>query len=239
MGFIASTSAVTASAYITELGRQYLFGNSTKPRFYTDANGTQIDRFEPVNFSIGDSDANYSLSVFNQLSGGTVPDLAGSYQQSINGAKGRDLTNIITPKDATFETDVTELLYGTSSPIVAIDFSQSMSTIPTIFTVQLMTFINGQLFQDGIYSMTPTNYGATQEKNGELVILMKEATPSQVGYRMRIFFPGTGDVYNKLTIQFESGQYVSGSITETYTKTFNSNQIFFTGGINLQNIVVQ
>ena len=134
MGFIAATSAVTASAYITELGRQYLFGNAPKPRFYTDVNGVQIDRFEPVNFSVGDPDANYNLSIQNQLSGGTVPDLGGALQEVIKGAKGRDLTNIITPKDASFQTDITSLQYTSSLPVVNIDFSKDISTIPTIFT---------------------------------------------------------------------------------------------------------
>lgn len=237
MGFIASSSTVTASAYLTELGRQYLFGNSKKPRFYTDANGNQVDRFEPVNFSLGDPDVNYQSTVL--LSAGTMPDLAGSSQETIIGAKGRDLTNIITPADASFTNTITSLEYKSSTPTVSIDFSKNLTTIPTVYTVQLLTFINGQLTQDGIYNVTPQNYGATQAQNGELSIILRDATASQVGYRMRIFFPGTGSNYNKITIQFESGQYATGSITETYTKTFNSSQIFLTGGVNLQNIQIQ
>ena len=241
MGFISATSGatVTASAYITELGRQYLFGNGPKPRFYTDSNGVQIDRFEPVNFSLGDTDANYNVSFSSQLSGGTIPDLGGNFQEAILGAKGRTLVNMITPKDASFQTQITSLNYKASLPVVNIDFSKDISTIPTIYTIQLLTYINGQLFQDGIYNVTPTNYGSTHEQGGELAILIRDATQSQLGYRMRIFFPGTGSDYNKFTIQFEQGQYVTGTITETYTKTFSSSQIGFTGGINLQNIQVQ
>ena len=245
MGFIAATSAVTASAYITELGRQYLFGNGPKPRFYTDSSGVQIDRFEPVNFSVGDADTNYNMPIEFQLTGGTVPDLGGNMQEVILGAKGRTLTNMITPKDASFQTQITSLQYKTSIPAVNIDFSKDISTIPTIYTIQLLTYINGQLFQDGIYNVTPTNYGSTFEQNGELAITIRDATQSQLGYRMRIFFPGTGSDYNKFTIQFEQGQYVTGTITETYTKTFSSTQIgtgqlgVAFGGINLQNIQVQ
>ena len=238
MGFIAPTSAVTASAYITELGRQYLFGNGQKPRFYTDSNGNLVDRFEPVNFSIGDPDTNYNLPIQYQLTGGTIPDLGGNMQETILGAKGRTLTNIITPKDASFQTQITSLQYSSSIPVVNIDFSKDLSTIPTIYTIQLMTYINGQLFQDGIYSVTPTNYGSTQEQNGELAIIIRDATQSQVGYRMRIFFPGSGSHYNKFTIQFESGQYVTGTITETYNKTFSSSQVGLASSINLQNIKV-
>ena len=243
MGYIAATSATTASAYITELGRQYLFGNGPKPRFYTDSNGVQIDRFEPVNFSVGDPDTNYNLPIEYQLAGGTVPDLGGNLQEVILGAKGRALTSLITPKDASFQTQITSLQYSPSTPIINIDFSKDLSTIPTIFTIQLMTFINGQNFRDGMYSVTPTNYGATNAQNGELAIVLRDATQSQVGYRMRIFFPGSGSNYNKLTIQFEAGQYVTGNITETYAKTFSTNQVNLGGlnfgGINLQNIEVQ
>lgn len=239
MGFIASSSTVTASAYITELGRQYLFGNSLKPRFATDANGNKIDRFEPVTFSLGDPDSNYKNPL--QLSAGTIPDVSGASEDTIKGAKGRDLVNIITPKDASFEQDITTLEYKPSTPTVSIDFSKNLSTIPTIYTIQLITFINGQNIQDGLYTVTPTNYGATQMKNGELTIILRDATPTQAGYRMRIFFPESGSNYNKITIQFEQGLYATGTITETHTKTFNSTGagLALFGGVNLQNITVE
>jgi hypothetical protein len=237
MGYIASSSTVTATAYLTELGRQYLFGNAAKTRFTTDLNGNKIDRFEPQKFSLGDADTNYKTPML--LSAGTVPDVSGAADDVIKGAKGRDLKNLITPGDATFETEITKLEYKTSIPSIDIDFSKNLSTIPTVYTVQLMTFINGQNIQDGMYTVTPTNYGPTQAKQGELTIVLRDATPTQVGYRMRIFFPTSGSDYNKMTIQFESGQYTSGSITETHSKTFNSNQIFFIGGLNLENVVVE
>lgn len=239
MGFIASSSTVTAIAYVTELGRQYLFGNSTKPRFTTDSNGVKIDRFKPVRFSLGDPDSDYNNP--NILSAGTIPDISGAFEDTIKGAKGRDLSNIITPGEAAFEQEITSLEYIASTPSIDIDFSKNMSTIPTIYTVQLMTFINGQNVQDGMYSVTPTNYGPTQMKNDELIIILRDATPTQAGYRMRIFFPTSGLNYNKMTIQFEEGLYATGTITETHSKTFNTTGagLGLFGGINLQNITIE
>jgi hypothetical protein len=43
MGFIPSGQTVYAQAYLTEKGRQYIFGNSPKPRFATKPDGTKVD----------------------------------------------------------------------------------------------------------------------------------------------------------------------------------------------------
>ena len=244
MGFLPSSTTVYAEAYLTELARQYLFGNSTKSRFVTRPDGTQLDRFLVTQFSLGDPDVNYKLPL--KLSGGTVPDISGENETALKAAKGRDLTDLITPEDATFENEVDTLEYKTSVPDIRIDFSKPVASIPTVYTVQLLTFINGQNTQDGLYTVTPTNYGPNQASNGELIIPLREATSSQNGYRMRVFFPTSGSDYNKITVQFEVGRYATGSIVETYTKTFKptsiagqtSGDFTFTTGLNLQNITI-
>jgi len=244
MGFLPSSTTVYAEAYLTELARQYLFGNSTKPRFATRPDGTKIDRFLVTQFSMGDPDVNYKLPL--KLSAGTVPDISGENESALKAAKGRDLTDLITPEDAAFENEIDTLEYKTSSPDIRIDFSKPVASIPTIYTIQLLTFINGQNTQDGLYTVTPTNYGPNQVSNGELIIPLREATPSQNGYRMRIFFPARNSDYNKITVQFELGRYATGSIVETYTKTFKptsiagqtSGDLVFATGLNLENITI-
>ncbi len=244
MGFLPSSTTVYAEAYLTELARQYLFGNSSKPRFTTRPDGTKLDRFLVTQFSLGDPDVNYKLAT--NLSAGTVPDISGENESALKAAKGRDLTDLITPEDATFENEVDTLEYKTSIPDIRVDFSKPVASIPTIYTVQLLTFINGQNTQDGLYTVTPTNYGPNQASNGELIIPLREATSSQNGYRMRVFFPTSGSDYNKITIQFEVGSYATGSIIETYSKTFKpttiggqtSGNLFLSTGLNLQNITI-
>lgn len=244
MGFLPSSTTVYAEAYLTELARQYLFGNSSKPRFTTRPDGTKLDRFLVTQFSLGDPDVNYKLPV--NLSAGTVPDISGENESALKAAKGRDLSDLITPEDATFENEVDTLEYKTSIPDIRVDFSKPVASIPTIYTVQLLTFINGQNTQDGLYTVTPTNYGPNQASNGELIIPLREATSSQNGYRMRVFFPTSGSDYNKITIQFEVGSYATGSIIETYSKTFKpttiggqtSGNLFLSTGLNLQNITI-
>jgi len=241
MGFIPSSTTIYAEAYLTEIARQYLFGNSTKPRFTTRPDGTKLDRFLVTQFSLSDSDTNYRIA--HLLSGGTVPDISGANETALKAAKGRYLTNLISPQDAAFASQITSFQYSTSVPEVRVDFSKPISTIPTVYTVQMLTFINGQNTQDGLYSVTPTNYGPNQLVNGELIIPLRDATPTQSGYRMRIFYPQAGANYNKLTIQFEQGTYATGSIVETYTKTFKpttttGNGILNATGVNLQNITI-
>ena len=244
MGFLPSATTVYAEAYLTELARQYLFGNSSKPRFTTRPDGTKLDRFLVTQFSLGDPDVNYKLPL--KLSAGTVPDISGENETALKAAKGRDLSDLNTPEDATFENEVDTLEYKTSVPEIRVDFSKPVATIPTVYTVQLLTFINGQNTQDGLYTVTPTNYGPNQASNGELIIPLREATPNQNGYRMRVFFPTSGSDYNKITVQFEVGRYATGSIIETYSKTFKpttiggqtSGDLVFATGLNLQNITI-
>jgi hypothetical protein len=165
MGFLPSSTTVYAEAYLTELARQYLFGNSSKSRFTTRPDGTQLDRFLVTQFSLGDPDVNYKLPL--NLSAGTVPDVSGENETALKAAKGRDLTDLISPADSTFENNIESLEYKTSVPEVRVDFSKPNASIPTVYTVQLLTFINGENIQDGLYTVTPTNYGPNQLSNGE------------------------------------------------------------------------
>jgi hypothetical protein len=251
MGFLPSSSTIYAEAYLTELARQYLFGNSSKPRFTTRPDGTKLDRFLVTQFSLGDPDVNYKLPI--KLSGGTVPNISGENETALKAAKGRDLTELITPEDASFENEIEVLEYKSSIPDIRVDFSKPVYTIPTIYTVQLLTFVNGQNTQDGLYIVTPTSYGPNQAVNGELIIPLREPTVNQTGYRMRIFYPTSGSDYNKITVQFEQGFYTTGNIIETYTKTFqptsnvtnfasggltNTGEIINSIGVNLQNITI-
>ena len=70
MGYINSGSTIEAHAYLTEVGRNYLF-NKTNNRF--DSSGD--DLFEIVKFALSDSDNNYSFS--SSLLRGQVPDITG------------------------------------------------------------------------------------------------------------------------------------------------------------------
>jgi len=104
MGFITSASTVYATAYLTEVGRKYLFNHESTPRFVpansltggTDT--TLIDLFKIDFFSFGDSDVNYGLP--DLLESGEIPDISGESDGTIKGTKGRDLRFLINPGDA-------------------------------------------------------------------------------------------------------------------------------------------
>lgn len=70
MGFVASSSTLSAKAYLTDRGREYLFNNSNI-RF--DEFGD--DLFEIKTFALGDPDVNYRTTA--SLASGEVPDISG------------------------------------------------------------------------------------------------------------------------------------------------------------------
>lgn len=70
MGFVASSSTLSAKAYLTDRGREYLFNNSNI-RF--DEFGD--DLFEIKTFALGDPDVNYRTTA--SLESGEVPDISG------------------------------------------------------------------------------------------------------------------------------------------------------------------
>lgn len=73
MGYIPSADTVYAVAYLTEVGRSYLF-NKNNNRF--DSNGD--DLFEITKFALSDVDTNYLLPDAYYLATGEVPDVTGN-----------------------------------------------------------------------------------------------------------------------------------------------------------------
>ena len=81
MGAITSASTVYATAYLTEVGRKYLFQEGNNVRFVTLPDGTKIDKLKIERFSLGDPDVNYQLPYF--LESGDIPDLSGENEKSL------------------------------------------------------------------------------------------------------------------------------------------------------------
>jgi hypothetical protein len=79
MGYIPSSTTVYSVAYLTDIGRNYLF-NQGNIRY--DQNGN--DLFQVVAFSLGDPDKNYNSNV--NLTSGEVPDISGKGEGCLKGA---------------------------------------------------------------------------------------------------------------------------------------------------------
>ncbi len=221
MGNIASAATVNATAYLTELGRKYLFDSLDTPRYITLDNGQTIDRLQIQRFSLGDTDVDYRLA--GLLTSGQVPDLSGENETAVKGAKGRTLDHLISPGQTDLLGSVDTVVYKTTNDNVVWDLGANINTLPTVVTQQLMTFIDGLLVSDGAYNVTPTNYGKIKSVNSELIIPIKNPTSSTAGYRLRIFFPKTGSNYNKMTFQFEkSDPLQSVVISSTNTQTITA-----------------
>ncbi len=216
MGFISSSTTVYAQAYMSELGRQYLFDSPTKPRYVTLPNGQTIDRLRIERFALTDSDVNYNLPLL--LESGDIPDLSGENEECVTGAKGRTLTNIISPGNSNIPSADIELVeYKSTQKRIVFNLTSAPNLLPTVTTQQLTTFIDGILVNDGVYIITPTNYGPNKLQNNELIIPLKDPTPTTDGYRLRIIFPSTGGNYDKVTFQFEKSSAQVGSLTNTVT----------------------
>lgn len=222
MGFIASSSTVYAQAYLTELGRQYLFDSPSKPRYITLSNGQTVDRLRIERFSLGDPDVNYNLPLL--LESGEIPDLSGENEECVTGAKGRMLTNIISPGNSTIPSEDIDLVeYKSTQKRIVFNMTSAPNLIPTVVTQQLTTFIDGILVNDGVYVVTPTNYGPNKLQNNELIIPIKEPSPTQDGYRLRIIFPSTGSNYDKITFQFEKSTTQIGVVVNNISTTIQPN----------------
>lgn len=223
MAFIASSDTVYAKAYLTELGRQYLFDSPNKPRYITLSNGQTIDRLKIERFSLGDPDVNYNLSAL--LESGDIPDVTGENEGLITGAKGRVLTNLISPGASNIpSTDITTVEYIPTNRNITFNLNQASNLLPTVITQQLATYLDGLLVNDGVYNVTPTSYGPNTLQNNELIIVLKEPTLGSDGYRMRIIFPSTGSNYNKFTIQFEKATVQSGIIVTNITTSIQNEE---------------
>lgn len=220
MGSIASASTVYATAYLTELGRKYLFNSTDTPRFTTLDNGQTIDRLKITRFSLGDTDVNYRLA--DQLESGDVPDLSGENETAIKGTKGRFLDNLISPGETSLpKSSIDTVEYRVTQNEIVWDMAKPRQQLPAVVTQQLMTFIDGLLVTDGIYNVSPTNYGKIEMDNNELIIPIREPNATQAGYRLRIFFPKTGSNYNKMVFQFEK----SNNLQQVVVRNVNTQTI--------------
>ena len=202
MGAITSATTVYATAYLTEIGRQYLFQDENHPRFVELSDGTQVDRLQVERFSLGDPDVNYKLP--DLLTSGDIPDLSGENEGNITGAKGRTLTNLISPGEAALATDSDTLEYTSSKKDIVMDLNKDLSKLETIITQELITLINQEATLEATYDVLPKVFGDLVMKDNELVINLSEPSGGNPGYRMRIIYPSIEEDSNIVTIQFET-----------------------------------
>lgn len=215
MGLIQSAATVYAQAYLTELGRLYLFDSPSKPRYVTLPNGQTIDRLRIERFSLGDPDVNYTLPTL--LVSGDIPDLSGENEECVTGAKGRMLNNLISPGASNIPSqDINSVIYRSTHQRITYNMTSAPNLIPTVITQQLTTFIDGIGVNDGVYTITPTNYGPNRLQNNELIIMLKPPTPTSDGYRLRVIYPSTGSNFDKMTFQFEKSSTQVGSIVHQF-----------------------
>ena len=118
MGYVPSASAITATAYLTERGREYLF-NKNNIRF--DSSGD--DLFEIKTFTLSDADINYRTTTL--LVTGEVPDISGENENCLK-------TSV----------DVTQrnlLFFQNFDSIISDDVEYSTSLVNNILNVNLNT----------------------------------------------------------------------------------------------------
>ena len=214
MGAIASADTIYATAYLTELGRQYLFQDNNHPRFVELSDGTRIDKLKIERFSLGDPDVNYRIP--DLLTSGDMPDLSGENENSITGAKGRTLNNLISPGESVLGDGDDTLEYTTSEGDIMVDLNKDLEKIPTVFTQELLTLIDEEPTLESTYDLLPKNFGQNQVKDNMLIIPLREATTTAPGYRIRILYPTIEDDNNICTIQFERA-----NILKTTQKDFD------------------
>lgn len=105
MGYIPSADTVYAVAYLTEIGRNYLF-NKNNNRF--DSAGD--DLFEIKKFALSDGDTNYQT--IELLESGEVPDVTGKNEGCLKTMANYVQSNLIayifdsTPTNVEYTTDL-------------------------------------------------------------------------------------------------------------------------------------
>lgn len=217
MGKIASATTVYARAYLTELGRQYLFNSESKPRYEINEDGSTIDRLKISRFSLGDPDVNYNFSAL--LESGDIPDLSGESEECITGAKGRRLNNLISPKEALFITEdsTTTVDYGSTYEKIEFNLTNSNATNSAAPVNQQLLFYINSILQNslevhGSFEMLSSNNGSlvTMDSDGIYRINLKTPTLSTnttdgTGYRISIYPPSTSEIWDKAIIQIEKG----------------------------------
>jgi len=95
MGNVLSSSTIYAVAYLTDLGRKYLFDPITNHRFVRDAAGNTIDAFKIVYFSMSDPDYNYNLTQGIALESGDIANVSGKNDDFIQGSIVSEENNLI------------------------------------------------------------------------------------------------------------------------------------------------
>jgi hypothetical protein len=126
MGYIPSAETIYATAYLTEIGRNYLF-NKTNNRF--DNNGD--DLFEITKFALSDSDTNYQTNQL--LSSGEVPDITGKNEGCLKTTANYSQKSLLafvfddTPTDVQYSTGLVNNLLT----INEVDIPSTNETPPT------------------------------------------------------------------------------------------------------------
>ena len=92
MGHILSSETIYAAAFLTELGRQYLFDPMGTKRFDLDAG---VDAFRIVYFSMSDPDYNYNVTSGIQFETGDIANISGKNEDCIKGAIMKTENNLI------------------------------------------------------------------------------------------------------------------------------------------------
>ena len=92
MGHILSSETIYAAAFLTEIGRQYLFDPMANKRFDLD---TDIDAFKIVYFSMSDPDYNYNVTSGIQFETGDIANISGKNEDCIKGTIMKNENNLI------------------------------------------------------------------------------------------------------------------------------------------------
>jgi hypothetical protein len=95
MGHVLSSDTIYAAAYLTELGRKYLFDPLTNNRFVSDGAGGTIDAFKIVYFSMSDPDYNYNLTPGIVFETGDIANISGKNEDCIKGTIVNEEDNLI------------------------------------------------------------------------------------------------------------------------------------------------
>jgi hypothetical protein len=99
MGNILSSSTIYGVAFLTDLGRKYLFDPINNNRFTltTDSNNNNvtIDAFKIVYFSMSDPDYNYNITYGNSFETGEIANISGKNEDCIKGTIIHEENNLI------------------------------------------------------------------------------------------------------------------------------------------------
>jgi len=95
MGHVLSSNTVYAVAYLTDLGRKYLFDPVANNRFTADGQSGIIDAFKVVYFSMSDPDYNYNIDIGNAFETGDISNVSGKNDDCIKGTIMKEEDNLI------------------------------------------------------------------------------------------------------------------------------------------------